>query len=157
MFKVNVTNQCFLLDTFRYTQDKILNAAIYWKCKNCSCPGRAVEYGSNPSSMKKPQNHDDDEMICKVEEFRTNLKRRIEDPPQPMKRIDREQPISLYTTSPQMTSMFHEIKNSLYQTRKQRRNKPIETNFFRPVGLEILSIFPELMVNFLQKSKVEIL
>ena len=67
--------------------------------------------------MKKPHNHDDDEMKCKVEEFRTNLKRRIENSPQPVKRIYREQLISLYITSPQITSMFHEIKNLLYRTR----------------------------------------
>ena len=70
--------------------------------------------------MKKPHNHDGDEMKCKIEEFRTNLKRRVEDSPEPMKRIYREQLISLYTTSPQITpftSMFHEIKNLLYKTR----------------------------------------
>ena len=33
-----------------------------------------------------------------------------------MKRIYRKQLISLYTTSPQITPMFHEIKNSLYKT-----------------------------------------
>ena len=58
-----------------------------------------------------------DEMKCRVKEFRTNLKRCIEDSPQSVKRIDREQLISLYTTSPQFTLMFHEIKNSLYKTR----------------------------------------
>ena len=73
-----------LLDTFRYTQDKVLSTTIYWKCENRSCSGRAIQYGSNPLSMKKPHNHDADEMKCKVE---TNLKRRIEDSPQPVKRI----------------------------------------------------------------------
>ena len=52
-----------------------------------------------------------------MEEFRTNLKRRIEDSSQTVKRVYREQLISLYTTSPQITSMFHEIKNSLHKTR----------------------------------------
>ena len=89
-----------LLDVFRYTQDKILNTTIYWKCENRSCLGRVIQYGSNPSSMKKPHNHDDGEMKCKAEEFRTNLKRRIEDSSQPVKRIYREQLISLYTMSP---------------------------------------------------------
>ena len=63
--------------------------------------------------MKKPHNHGGDEMKCKMEEFRTNLKRRIQDSPQPVKRIYRKQLIPLYTTSPQITlftSMFHEIK-----------------------------------------------
>ncbi|CAF2831612.1 unnamed protein product [Rotaria sp. Silwood2] len=49
-----------------------------------------------------------------------NLKRRIEDSPQPVKKIYRKQIISLCTTSPQMTQytpMFHEMKNSLYKTR----------------------------------------
>ena len=32
-----------LFDTFRYTQDKILNTTIYWKCENHSCPGRMVQ------------------------------------------------------------------------------------------------------------------
>ena len=50
-----------------------------------------------------------------MEEFITNLKRRIEDSPQPVKRIYREQLISVYTTSPQI-HQFHEIKNSLYRT-----------------------------------------
>ena len=54
--------------------------------------------------MNKP---DSDGMKCKVEELRTNLKRRIEDSPQPVKRIYREQLISLYTTSPEITSVFH--------------------------------------------------
>ncbi|CAF4714147.1 unnamed protein product, partial [Rotaria sp. Silwood2] len=56
----------FLLDTFRYTQDKILNTTIYWKCENRSCPRCAISYGTNPPSMKKSQNHDDDddEMKC---------------------------------------------------------------------------------------------
>ena len=62
--------------------------------------------------MKKPHNHDDDEVKCKVEEFKTNLKRRIEDSPQPVKRIYREQLISLSATSSQITPMFHEIKSS---------------------------------------------
>ena len=110
-----------LLDTFRYTQDKVLSTTIYWKRENRSCSGRAIQYGSNLPSMKKPHNHDGDEMKGKVEEFKTNLKRRIEDAPQPVKRIYREQQrISLYTTSPQITPftlICHEIKNSLYKTR----------------------------------------
>ena len=85
-----------LLDTFRYTQDKVLSTTIYWKFKNRSCPGCAIQFGSYPPSMKKTHG---DEMKCKVEEFRTNVKRRIEDSPQPVKRIYREQLISLYTTS----------------------------------------------------------
>ena len=57
-----------LLDTFRYTQDKILSTTIYWKCENRSCSVRAIQYDSNPSSMKKRHG---DEMTCKVEEFKT--------------------------------------------------------------------------------------
>ena len=57
-----------LLDTFRYKQAKILNTNIYWKCENRLCPGRAIQYGSNPSSMKKPHNYEVDEMKCKVKE-----------------------------------------------------------------------------------------
>ncbi|CAF1103817.1 unnamed protein product [Rotaria sordida] len=109
-----------LLDTFRYTQDKILNTTIYWKCENRSCPGRAIQYGSNPPSMKKLHNHDGDEMKCKQEEFRMKLKRRVEDSPQAVKRIYREEIISLHTNSPEVTPfipMFHEMKNSLYKTR----------------------------------------
>ena len=67
--------------------------------------------------MNKPHNRNGNEMKCEVEEFRTNLKRRIEDSPPLVKRIYREQLISLYTTSPQIISMFHEIKNLFYQTR----------------------------------------
>ncbi|CAF0843312.1 unnamed protein product [Didymodactylos carnosus] len=70
--------------------------------------------------MKKPHNHSGDENKCKVEEFKMNLKRRIEESPQPVKRIYREEIISLQTTAPQLTSftpMFHEMKNSLYKTR----------------------------------------
>ncbi len=33
-----------LLDSFRYTQDKILNTTIYWKCENRLCPGRAIQF-----------------------------------------------------------------------------------------------------------------
>ena len=69
--------------------------------------------------MKKPYNHDGDEMQCKVEEFKMNLKRRIEDSPQPVNRIYIEEIISLYTTSSTVTSftpMFHELKNSLNTT-----------------------------------------
>ncbi|CAF3448584.1 unnamed protein product [Rotaria sp. Silwood2] len=80
-----------LLDTFRYTQDKILNTTIYWKCENRSCPGCAIQYGTNSPSMKKSQNYNDDEMKCKVEEFRMNLKWRIEDLPYSVKKIYREQ------------------------------------------------------------------
>src|SRR5437762_3319996 len=101
-----------LLDNFRYTQDKIFNTTIYWKCEDRSCPGRAIEYVSKPPYMKKPHNHDGDEMKCKVEEFKMNLKRRIEDSPQPVKKIYREEIITLYTASPQITSftpMFHEM------------------------------------------------
>ncbi|CAF0960454.1 unnamed protein product [Didymodactylos carnosus] len=68
--------------------------------------------------MKKPHNHSGDENKCKVEEFKMNLKRRIEESPQPVKRIYREEIISLQTTAPQLTSftpMFHEMKNSLYK------------------------------------------
>ncbi|CAF3116132.1 unnamed protein product, partial [Rotaria sp. Silwood2] len=36
------------LDNFRYTQDKIINTTIYWKCENCSCPGRAIQYAGTP-------------------------------------------------------------------------------------------------------------
>ena len=72
-------NPILLLDTFHYTQDKILNTTNYWQCENRSCPGRAIQYGSNPPSTKKSHNHDGDEMKRKVEEFKTKLKRRIED------------------------------------------------------------------------------
>ncbi|CAF1223506.1 unnamed protein product [Rotaria sordida] len=109
-----------LLDAFRYTRDKIFNTTIYWKCENRSCPGRAIQYGSNPPSIKKPHNHDGDEMKYKVEEFKMNLKRRIEDSPQPVKKIYREELISLYATAPQITPftpMFHEMKTSLYTAR----------------------------------------
>ena len=47
-----------LLGTFRYTQDKVLSTTIYWKCENRSYSGRAIQYDSNPPSMKKPHNHD---------------------------------------------------------------------------------------------------
>ena len=100
-----------LLDTFRYTQDKISNTTTYCKCENRSCCGRALQYVSNPPSMKKPDDHDSDEMKCKVKEFRTNLKQRIEDSAQPVKRIYREQLISLCFT------YDTKIKNPLYQTR----------------------------------------
>ncbi|CAM4988812.1 unnamed protein product [Rotaria socialis] len=109
-----------LLDAFRYTQDKIFNTTIYWKCENRLYPGRAIQYGSNPPSMKKPHNHDAIEMKCKVEEFKMSLKRHIEDSPQRVKKIYREKLISLYTTAPQLAPfipMFHEIKNSLYKAR----------------------------------------
>ncbi|CAF1120671.1 unnamed protein product [Rotaria sordida] len=79
-----------LLDNFRYTQDKILNTTIYWKCENRSCPGRAIQYDSNPSRMTKLHNHEGDEVRCKVEELKMNLKRHIEDSPQPVKKISRE-------------------------------------------------------------------
>jgi len=32
--------------------------------------GRAIQYVSNPPSMKKSHNHDGDEMKCKLEEFK---------------------------------------------------------------------------------------
>ena len=109
-----------LLDNYRYTQDKMIDATIYWKCENRSCPARAIQYGSSNPIIKKPHNHDGDEMRCKVEEFRMSLKRRIEHSPQPVKRIYKEELISLYTNSPsitQFTPMFHEMKNSLYKAR----------------------------------------
>ena len=31
------------LDTFRYTQDKVLSTTVYWKCENCSCLGHAIQ------------------------------------------------------------------------------------------------------------------
>ena len=34
--------------------------------------------------------------------------------------------------------------------------RPVETSFFRPVGLEIYSIFSWILGQFLQKSRVEI-
>ncbi len=55
-----------LLDNFRYIQDKIVNTTISWKCEDRSCPVRAIQYGENPPSMKKPHNHDHDKMKCKV-------------------------------------------------------------------------------------------
>ncbi|CAM4878021.1 unnamed protein product [Rotaria socialis] len=109
-----------LLDNFRFTRDKIINTTIYWKCEDRSCLGRAVQCDLNPPFMKQPHNHEGDEIKCKVEEFRMNLKQRIEDSPQPVKKIYREQIISLYTTSSQITqftSMFHEMKTSLYNAR----------------------------------------
>ena len=48
------------LNTFRYTQDKILNTTIYWKCENRSCPDRAIQYGSDPPRTNKSHNHDGD-------------------------------------------------------------------------------------------------
>ena len=36
-----------LLDGFRYTQDKIFNTTIYWKCESRSHPARALQYASN--------------------------------------------------------------------------------------------------------------
>ncbi|CAF2831595.1 unnamed protein product [Rotaria sp. Silwood2] len=59
-----------LLDTFHYTQDKILSITIYWKCENRSCPGRVIQYRSNSSSMKKSHNRDGDEMKEWMEKYR---------------------------------------------------------------------------------------
>ena len=36
--------------TFRSTQDQVLSTTIYCKCKNHSCSGCALQYGSNPPS-----------------------------------------------------------------------------------------------------------
>ena len=66
--------------------------------------------------MKKQHNHDGNEAKCKVEEFKMNLKRQIEDSPQAVKKVYRKSIISLYTTSPEttpFTPMFHEMKTSL--------------------------------------------
>jgi hypothetical protein len=109
-----------LLDNYRYTQDKIVNTTTYWKCSNRSCSGRALQQDSGPPKMTKPYNHEGNEIQCKIEEFKMNLKRRIEDSPQPVKKIYREQIIALHTTSPQITPftpMFHEMKTSLYNAR----------------------------------------
>ena len=86
-----------LLDTFRYTRDNVLSTTIYWKCENRSCPERAIQIWFK--FTKHEETTTCDEMKCKVEEFRTNLKRGIEDSPQPVKRIYREQLISLCTTN----------------------------------------------------------
>ena len=40
-----------LLGTFRYTQDKVLNTTIYWKCENCSCLARAIQQRWNRSGF----------------------------------------------------------------------------------------------------------
>ncbi|CAF1106231.1 unnamed protein product [Rotaria sordida] len=109
-----------LFDNYRYTQDKIKNTTIYWKCANRSCSGRALQQDSNPPKMTKPHNHESNEVQCKVEEFRMNLKRRIEDSLRPIKKIYREEIIALHTTSPHVTPftpMFHEMKTSLYNAR----------------------------------------
>ncbi|CAF4172513.1 unnamed protein product [Rotaria sp. Silwood2] len=63
--KSNRNKPTLLLDTFRCIQDNILNTTVYWKCENRSCPGRAIQYSSNPASMKKSHNHDADEMKYK--------------------------------------------------------------------------------------------
>ena len=68
-----------LLDTFRYTQDKILNTI---KCENRSCRGCAIQI------WFKSIKHEETTWKCKV---KANLKRRIEDSPQPTKRIYRKQ------------------------------------------------------------------
>ncbi len=54
-----------LIDTFRYTQEKISNTTIYQTCANRLWPGRAIQ-----PSMKQTHNHDGDEMKCDVKEFR---------------------------------------------------------------------------------------
>ena len=96
-----------LLDIFRYVQDKILNRTTYWICENRSCPDRAVQYASNhPLSMKKPHNHDSDETKCKVKEFRTNLKQRIEDSPQASeKNLQRTTNIIVYNVTTNDTNV----------------------------------------------------
>ena len=50
-------------------------------------PRRSIQYGSSPSSMKKQHNHDENEVKCKIEESKMNLKRQIEDSPQAVKKI----------------------------------------------------------------------
>ena len=67
--------------------------------------------------MKKQHNHDGNEVKSKVEEFKMNLKRQIEDSSQAVKKIYRENIVSLYTTSSEITAMFHEMKTSLYKAR----------------------------------------
>ena len=57
-----------LLGTFRSTRDKVLSTTIYCQCEKRSCPGRALQYTSNPPSMNKPHIHDADEMKCKVKD-----------------------------------------------------------------------------------------
>ncbi|CAF3614213.1 unnamed protein product [Rotaria sp. Silwood1] len=85
-----------LLDNFRYTQEKIINTTIYWKCENRLCPGRAIQCDSIPSRMTN-------DITMKV--MKLDAKKHI---------------ISLYTTSSQITPftpMFHEMKTSLYKAR----------------------------------------
>jgi hypothetical protein len=36
------------------------------KCENRLCPGRAIQYGSNPPTTKKPHNHDVDEKVMQL-------------------------------------------------------------------------------------------
>ncbi|CAF1928065.1 unnamed protein product [Rotaria magnacalcarata] len=59
------TKPTLLLDAFRYTQDKIFNTTIYWKCENRLCPGRAIQYG-NLEERCKQQTLTLDEYLEKV-------------------------------------------------------------------------------------------
>jgi hypothetical protein len=45
IIEIKCNKPALLLDTFRYTQDKILNTTIYWKCENRLCLGRGIQYG----------------------------------------------------------------------------------------------------------------
>ena len=69
LFKVKVKGQtyCFII-SIKYMIK--LNSAVYWKRKDCTSTGRAIRYGSNLPSLKKEDNHDEDEVQCTVEEFK---------------------------------------------------------------------------------------
>ncbi|CAF1326860.1 unnamed protein product [Didymodactylos carnosus] len=119
-----------ILNDYRYTQDRIRNNNTYWKCEDRSCTGRASQKCPDDPKKTQQHSHSPNQDQCNVEEFTTNVKKRIREESEPVRKIFRQELVKLRTKNPdqvQSVPMFEQIKTSLYSARNESFPPPPET------------------------------
>jgi hypothetical protein len=103
------------------------NGTIYWRCCKRSCPARVTTQGSELLAQTNGHNHPVDPTEARVEEIKSNLRKRVRKELTPVPRIYNEALIEPSTQEDRdsvaaQLPMFSSLKSSLYRSRRKRFN-----------------------------------
>ena len=100
---------------------KMGNGRIYWRCSKRSCPARLTTQGEELFQVTNGHNHVLDETDSRVEQIRSNLRKRAREEVVPIPSVYNDALIELSTqhdhpmVAPKLPS-FTSLKSSLYQS-----------------------------------------
>ena len=119
-------NKSLLWNGSRFTVNpKMDNGTICWRCCKRSCPARVTTQGSELLAQTNGHNHPVDPTEVRVEEIKTNLRKKVREEFTPVPRIYNEALIELSTQEDRdsvaaQLPMFSSLKSSLYRSRRKR-------------------------------------